>query len=212
MFPTSYSTLDAAALADHVSKAYGLRPCTGKLLLRGVGDTYLISASNDKYILRVYRNTHRTLEHIEAEVELLLALKQGNVSISYPIHDVNGNAVQVLDAAEGKRHAVLFTFAAGEPATRLTDDQIKVLGHEMARLHLISSTVTLKHDRWDFDTRTTLTEPMDRVIPILAKIPDELTWWLHATNQARSELENSSVHNPAKGYCHYDLQADKTRR
>lgn len=205
MFPTSYSTLDAAALADHVSKAYSLPPCTCKLLLRGVGDTYLISAPNDKYILRVYRNTHRTLEHIEAEVELLLALKQGNVSVSYPIHDANGNAVQVFDAAEGKRHAVLFTYAAGEPATRLTDDQIKTLGHEMARLHLISSTLTLKYDRWDFDTRTTLTEPMDRVRPILERIPDELTWWLHATSQARSELDSISDHHPAKGYCHYDL-------
>src|SRR3954462_3857205 len=185
MFPTIYSTLDAAALAVHITKQYGLGRCTCQLILRGVGDTYKVKAPTSRYILRVYRNTHRTLDQIQSEVELLNALRAAGVSVSHPIPDQAGQYIQTYDAAEGERHAVLFSYAPGEFVTKLSDARLQRLGTELAKLHSIASGITLRHERWNFNIETTLIEPLERVKPWLSAIPDELTWWLHATSKAR---------------------------
>jgi len=47
-----------------------------------VGDTYLVESGGDRYILRVYRSSHRNRVQIGAEVDLLLALQRAEVSVS----------------------------------------------------------------------------------------------------------------------------------
>jgi hypothetical protein len=46
VFPTQYSTLSAAALGDHIAKAYGFSDLTCRLLVRNVSDTYLLKGRN----------------------------------------------------------------------------------------------------------------------------------------------------------------------
>ena len=72
-----------------------------QFLLRGVGDTYLVEAGRDRYILRVYRSSHRNRTQIDMEVNLLLALRQADVPVSYPIPDHAGRLIQPLEAMEG---------------------------------------------------------------------------------------------------------------
>src|ERR1039458_5902414 len=108
-FPASYSTLSPDALASLISKEYGLVDTRCKLILRGVGDTYLIDSKEGKYILRVYRNSHRNKAQIQEETDLLLALKEAEVPVSYPIIDLSGKVIQSLNAPEGERQAVLFS-------------------------------------------------------------------------------------------------------
>lgn len=205
MFPTVYSTLDPAALARLLSKQYGLSNCTCRLVLRGVGDTYLVNAASGKSILRIYRNTHRTSDQIQAEVELLQALRQADVSVSYPLSDITGNNIQKLEAAEGIRHAVLFSYAPGESVAKLSDLQLASLGREMARFHIISSSITLRHQRWRFTSDSIFTAPIEQATPHFASIPDELTWWIYATQKAKEELSALSPHLFSAGYCHYDF-------
>src|SRR5579871_2733512 len=121
IFPTTYSTLSAEALAAFVTEKYQLPGLHGQFLTRGVGDTYLLQNGDTKYILRVYRASHRNLEQIKAEVALLQALHQFGVSVARPISDHTGATIQTLHAAEGERHAVLFTYAPGESVRALTD-------------------------------------------------------------------------------------------
>ncbi len=75
----------------------------------GVGDTYLVETADDRFILRVYRSSHRNLPQIKMEIALLLALQQAGVPASYPVRDRSGEVVQALTAVEGQRYAVLFT-------------------------------------------------------------------------------------------------------
>jgi Ser/Thr protein kinase RdoA (MazF antagonist) len=205
IFPTLYSTIDPTALASYVSKAYNLGECNGRLILRGVGDTYLIISVKDRFVMRVYRNSHRTLEQIQAEVELLLALNTAGVSVSYPIADRDGSHVQHIDAAEGIRHAVLFTFAHGDSPIILSPDQLEALGNEIGKFHAVSSTIRLGSGRWSFDTYTTLVEPMQRSQSFFDSLPDELTWWLHATEKAKNILQAVPAEHLPSGYCHYDF-------
>ncbi|WP_460954251.1 phosphotransferase [Spirosoma litoris] len=63
-----------------------------------MGDTYLVDSAQGRFILRIYRTTHRSLSHVQAEVALLLALKQTGISVSYPIVDRMEEPIQQLDA------------------------------------------------------------------------------------------------------------------
>jgi Ser/Thr protein kinase RdoA (MazF antagonist) len=67
----------------------------------------------NRYILRVYRSSHRNRVQIGAEVDLLLALQRAEVPVSFPIPDHAGEYIQSIPAAEGQRYAVLFSYAAG---------------------------------------------------------------------------------------------------
>ena len=123
VFTAYYSTLPPEALANHISSAYGFKNITCRLLVRGVGDTYEIGSNQGHFILRVYRSSHRDLAQIEAEIKLLLTLKRADVSVSYPIADLSGIYIQPINATEGIRYAVLFSYANGKVVSQLNENQ-----------------------------------------------------------------------------------------
>jgi Ser/Thr protein kinase RdoA (MazF antagonist) len=86
-----------------------------KFLLRGVSDTYIIEATDAKYVLKIYREQHRSRDEIQAEIELLNLLKDGGASVAYPITAINGSQLQQFDAPEGTRYGILFSYAKGAP-------------------------------------------------------------------------------------------------
>ena len=140
-FPASYSTLAANPLGVLISTKYAWRNVQCRPLLRGVSDTYSLTSSAGNFVLRVYRNGHRTLSQINAEVEFLLALKNSGVSVSYPLPDRDGHHVFSRDAPEGTRHGVVFTHAPGTVCSAPNDRQLKSLGREMAKLHSVSTSL-----------------------------------------------------------------------
>jgi Ser/Thr protein kinase RdoA (MazF antagonist) len=93
IFPTQYSTLDASALGAYVGENYGFTDLSCRLLIRNVSDTYSLSAGHDRYILKIYRDAHRTLDEIRGEVELLELLKSKNIGVAAPIPDKAGNII-----------------------------------------------------------------------------------------------------------------------
>ena len=145
MFPAIYSTLCPVALSSLISAKYKVGDVQSKFLVRGVGDTYLVESPESRFILRVYRSSHRSLPQIEEEAALLLALKKAGIRVSYPIPDISGAVIQELEAAEGVRHAILFSFAPGNSVRVLNENQLRSFGNEMARFHNVSSgLLTLK--------------------------------------------------------------------
>ncbi|CAG5002480.1 hypothetical protein DYBT9275_02901 [Dyadobacter sp. CECT 9275] len=104
IFPATYSTLCPDALSALISDKYDIEVIQCKLLVRGVGDTYLVESGDDRFILRIYRCSHRSLAQIKEEVLILQTLKHAGVSVSYPILDVSGQAILSIEAVEGLRH------------------------------------------------------------------------------------------------------------
>ncbi|WP_315822665.1 phosphotransferase enzyme family protein [Paraflavitalea speifideaquila] len=159
VFPALYSTLCPDALASLITEQYALPHVQCKLLVRGVGDTYLVESSQHRYILRIYRSPHRSLPQIKEEVQLLLALKQAHIPVSYPIPALSGEAIQSLHAVEGDRYAVLFTYAPGRSERMLSETQLLTLGREMARFHQVSASLQPATARWHFDLKQPFTNP-----------------------------------------------------
>ncbi|MEQ9102526.1 MAG: phosphotransferase [Imperialibacter sp.] len=205
LFPTSYSTLSASALEQYIAKAYHWSVVRCELLLRGVGDTYLIQVSNQKYILRIYRHDIRSYEHVAAEVELLLQLKAAGVPVSVPIADTEGRHIHTFEAAEGKKYGVLFSYAAGQFVSVLDDNQLKTLGFEMARFHEVSTDLVLTYPRWTFDIETTLQQPIKAIQPYLGAESEDCRWLEQAANKASTAIKNVDDTSFSKGYCHYDF-------
>jgi Ser/Thr protein kinase RdoA (MazF antagonist) len=202
-FPATYSTLSATALADFIATQYGFPNVQCELLLRGVGDTYLVTTNDTRYIWRVYRSTHRTLSEVITEVEVLLACKEHGVSVSYPIADANGKVIQALNAVEGERYAVLFSYAPGKSERVLNETQVKLLGREMALFHNVSS--TFEPGRFSFNTETTLDIPLRRLEKYFATLPEEYAWLQQAATQVKHKLENIDTTGFSYGYCQYDF-------
>jgi len=207
VFPTIYSTLSPAALATLVSEKYGIKNTQCKLLVRGVGDTYLVESPGHRFILRIYRSTHRGLPQVQAETTLLLALQQAHVSVSYPIADLSGQYIQQLNAAEGLRPAVLFSYAPGQPASILTDGQLISLGHEMARFHNVSASIRLNGERWNFDLSSMFFQPLITLKQAFADNPEDYAWLQQAAQKAANRLTQMDTAAFSSGYCHFDFLA-----
>ncbi|WP_176842439.1 phosphotransferase enzyme family protein [Chitinophaga filiformis] len=205
VFPTLYSTLSPTALATYISQQYTFGPLECKFIVRGVGDTYLVSAANERFILRIYRPSHRTLANIQAEVELLTALHTAEVSVSYPLADKDGHYIQSLPGAEGTRHAVLFSYAEGRSHNILSDVQLRNFGQEMARFHNISSQIQLSKDRWTFDLETTLFQPLAAVKDYFSEDPATYDWLLQSADKVKTFLSQLDTSRFSYGYCHFDF-------
>jgi Ser/Thr protein kinase RdoA (MazF antagonist) len=205
IFPASYSTLSNSALASLISGRYGLADVRCELLLRGVGDTYLVESAGDRSILRAYRPSHRSLPQIKAEMELLLALEQAGVPAAYPIADLAGSEIQAVEAVEGIRHLVLFNFAPGQAVAILSESQLRTLGHQMARFHAVSSTITLSDGRWEFDFETTLFRPIEMLKHAFREDPEGYAWVQESARKAEQALNELGVSGFPAGYCHFDF-------
>ena len=204
IFPTQYSTLSSIALKKSIENSYGLTNITCRLLLRGVSDTYIVENTSTKYIFKVYRKPHRTLEEIKGEIELLNILKEQGAKVSYPIGDVRGEQVQEFNAAEGMRYGVLFSFAPGQSSYNLTDDQLKVLGHEMAFNHNITSQIELSHKRKDYTIETTITRPLEISKPDFKDFQEGHVYLSETASYVIGKLDQMDTHHFSYGYCQFD--------
>ena len=206
IFPAQYSTLSSTALQAHLINAYQLNAdTTCKLLIRNVSDTYLLENTESKYIFKIYRNAHRKLDEIKAEVSLLNALKAAGHSVSYPITDQNNHQIQHFNAMEGLRNGVLFTYAPGKVIHDLNEIQLQTLGFDVAKMHITMSSVTLDDSRPVFNFQTTLLDPLDTLKPHLKEMPEEFQYLEEISSRVIQKFESFDTQSFSTGYCHYDL-------
>ena len=204
-FPAQYSTLSALALKDYITAAYGINLISCKFLLRGVSDTYVLEAADTQYILKIYRDRHRSLTEIQGEVELLNMLKEYGAKVSYPLVDIFGGQIQKFDAAEGTRYGIVLSYAEGKPVLDLNDEQLKTVGREMATVHNITSVVKLNYKRKAYTIDTTLTGPLKVLKPVFADLPDEYTYLKETAMQVIQKLNTFDTKKFSYGYCQYDF-------
>jgi len=144
-FPVTNSNLSAEHLSLFLQEKYALSKDTKCRLIRaGINDTYLVSNASEKFIFRVYSLGWRTETEIAEELRLLSKLHENNISVSYPIPDNANNYIQELNAPEGDRFAVLFTYANGEKLHNIPAETHFQIGKLMGRFHKLTDNQTLK--------------------------------------------------------------------
>jgi Ser/Thr protein kinase RdoA (MazF antagonist) len=205
VFPTQYSVLRADAVGNHIAMKYGIKVSACRLLIHNVSDTYIIESEQEKYIFKIYRDNHRTETEIRGEAELLTFFKEKGANISFPLPNMDNNMLTAFNAAEGTRFGMLFTYAQGAPVYDLNDMQLTLLGKEMAILHTISSTLSLKNTRRDYNISTTLTIPLKVIQPAFKNLPEEYAYLVETTANVVEQIQKLPLQNFSAGYCHYDF-------
>jgi Ser/Thr protein kinase RdoA (MazF antagonist) len=143
-FPVTNSNLSAAHLGKFLQHTYAFGTDTQCQLIRaGINDTYLVTDGPARFVFRVYSLNWRTRAEISEEIRLLQRLRERNISVSHAIADKQGEWLQTLQAPEGERFGVLFSFAEGEKIHSVPAETHFRIGVAMARLHQASADMTL---------------------------------------------------------------------
>ncbi|WP_339837332.1 phosphotransferase [uncultured Flavobacterium sp.] len=151
-FPVITSTLSEKDLGVFIQEKYTLgEGFTCKLFRTGINHTYFMADAFSKYAVRVYCYKWRTKEEIEAELSLLLILNQNKLSVSFPLADKNGELIQEINAPEGLRYVVLFSFAEGKKMRFMSQETCSAIGSLMAKVHQVTERKEINRITYNLD-------------------------------------------------------------
>ena len=207
VFPVTNSTLSAAGIAAFVKEQYRLPgEAAARILKTGISHTYLISTHTEKYIFRVYTIGWRTEKEILEEIRLLQLLKDNAIPVSYPIADNAANYVQQLQAPEGRRYAVLFSFARGEKQLNYSAERHYQAGEIMARMHQL--TQDLRLERVTYTPGVLLDDSFSRLQQFLPPAAAEMKWMEKMQRYLHETFRNINEESVRKGAVHLDIWFD----
>ena len=208
-FPIEYSSLSTSALLALVAENYSIPKDASILFLkRGFNDTYSIQEKDKKYILRVYKHNWRSLESIKTEINLLNHLKENGISVSFPIIDNKKQFVQTLEAPEGIRYAVLFSYAEGELVRKMNVEQAELLGIETGKIHLLTQNKNFGETAQNYDIDSQFEKTLSTLKPILVNHTDEYNYLVQLKGYFIELFLDLDKTQLAQGICHGDLQAE----
>ncbi len=206
-FPVTASTLSETELGNFIQEKYDLnKNFECKLFRTGVNHTYFLSNTQTKFAVRVYCHQWRTKSEIQEELELLKLLQNYNLSISFPIPDKAGNYIQDINAPEGLRYAVVFTFAEGEKMRFMANETCFAIGSLMAKIHNI--TATKKIDRIIYNSDVLLNKSYDYLKNYFSEDLDEMKYLKEIGSKIFRNFEESNLSDSQKGIVHLDIWYD----
>ena len=205
LFPVTYSVVLAEALGRELSSAYPLvEPVACRLLRRGFHDTYLVTAGEERYIARVYRN-RPSASPIVYELELLVHLGSKGVSVAAPRPDRHDRLAHPLGSPEGIRYLALFKYATGR-ALSWNVEESRRAGALLGAIHRGSDDFTSTNHRASLDAQHLIDGSLSAMRPFLEPRRDV---WAHVEKVA-GRLRSAVVSRAGQlewGACHGDFNS-----
>jgi Ser/Thr protein kinase RdoA (MazF antagonist) len=206
-FPVISSILSADYIGLLIQKKYSVDgDVSCKLLKTGINHSYLVTNGKHKSIFRIYSLNWRSDLEISEEIRLLNLLLAKDVSISYPLKDVEGNYIQYLEAPEGTRQGLLFSFAEGDKQLNLSADLHFKVGKTMANIH--QNTLNLSLKRVTYTPKLVLEDPFTYLSKFLPADSEEIAWMLLAQTYLLNEINKADVTQLRQGVLHLDIWFD----
>lgn len=206
--PAISSTISPQFLAELVREKYGLNQVICKVIRVGINHTYLIETDGEKYILRIYTYNWRTEQEVEGEIKLLNLLKE-TVSVSYPIQDEKGDYIQKINAVEGIRLMVLFSYAKGEIQRNPSKEICYHLGVEMAKMHQI--TLDKQFTRIDYNEKTLTGWVLEAVKKHFPEPSSDLEYIERARQMVANQFREADFKQLRSGIVHLDIWSDNLK-
>jgi len=206
-FPVISSTLSADHIGLLVAKKYDLLGNVScKLLKTGINHSYLVEHLTSKFVFRLYSLNWRSDLEINEEVRLLNLLKEREVSVSFPLKDVDNNYIQYLEAPEGIRRGLLFSFAEGDKQLNFSADLHFKVGETMAKIH--QATFNMKLERVTYTPEIVLKDSFLHLRKFLPPDSDEMTWMVSAQQYLLDEIDKADITQLRSGSVHLDIWFD----
>lgn len=108
---------------------------------------FIFEIEGQSHFLRFNDASERTVESIEAEVQILLYLRDKSVSTAQPVPSVNNRYVETVETDLGTFHAVVFQGLSGEHAEmeNLSEEQYMQWGRTLGQLHASLQIIPEQH-------------------------------------------------------------------
>lgn len=168
--------------------------------------SYHVSDGQSKFVLRIYTLNWRSRTEISEELRLLNHLKQHAIDVAYPIADREGHFIQEINAPEGLRYGVLFSYAEGKKVSKFTAGASYHIGRTMARIHEV--TKDFKLSRVTYNSQTLLTDALARTKSFFTNASDEMNFVESATHYLKTEFDQIRTADVRDGAIHLDIWFD----
>jgi len=203
VFPVTASTISAKELGEFAKDKYGLnKNYDCKLFRTGMNHTYFLSDNETTYVLRVYSHNWRSKSEITEEIKLLNLLNKNNLSVSFPIKDKNGEFIQEINAPEGIRYLVVFSFSQGEKVRFMDTETCFKVGTLMANIHTLTLNKTI--DRISYNKKSLVELPYQYLKEFFSeKLPE-----MKFIKKIGEYFQNSDFNNIPNGVVHMDIWYD----
>lgn len=206
-FPVINSTLSPTELGKIIQQKYQLTNKTECSIFRlAMNHLYIVQDGESKYVFRVYTHNWRTKLEIEEELRLLLHLKGSNTQVSYPIAGNSNEYIQEIEASEGKRYGVLFSYAKGEKTARFSSETSFLIGQEVAKVHRSTENFTLK--RISYNSENLLANSILSIKKFFKTTNSEIEFLEKLSIFLTSKLDNIDSQKIRSGSIHLDVWFD----
>lgn len=207
VFPVTSSTLSAKELGLFIIEKYNLNKNGSCELFRtGINHTYFITENEIKYVARVYSYNWRSKSEILAEINVLNVLKEHAINISYPIADKKGEFIQEINAPEGTRYLVLFSFAEGNKVRFINNETCFSIGSIMASIH--TKMFDKEINRIHYNLETLLELPYEYAKPFFSETLEEMKFIKKQSIEIKDYFDLNELKNSPKGVVHMDIWYD----
>jgi Ser/Thr protein kinase RdoA (MazF antagonist) len=135
-------------------------------------------------------------------LDFITNLHTQGAPVSIPVVQRNGERLLAIQAPEGTRYAVLFTYAQGEP---LGEDlpAIRTYGEALAHIHTIADTLPPTLARTPLDLAFLLDRPLEQ-LHNLGQRNDDWMFLQTVVHHIRPQIAALPTTAPHFGYCHGD--------
>ena len=206
-FPVITSTLSETHLASFLQEKYNLNDnITCRLIKTGINHVYLVTDQTQKYVFRVYSLHWRTELEISEEIRLLNLLKEQLLAVSYPIADTQAQFIQSLNAPEGIRFGVMFSYAPGEKTFSYSPELHYKIGELMARFHQFTQGLYL--ERVTYTSEKLLFDSLQHFFGFLPDDTPEVTFIRQTQQYLYEQLEKVDTSQVRQGVVHLDIWFD----
>jgi Ser/Thr protein kinase RdoA (MazF antagonist) len=200
-FPTINSTLSPNVLGKLIQHKYGLSDKTECSIVRlAMNHLYIVQDDENKYVFRVYTHNLRTKLEIEEELRLLTHLKETNRQVAFPIADKSNKYIQEIEASEGIRFGVLFSFAKGTKTAKFSYQTSFLIGEALAKVH--QSTENFELTRISYNAQNLLKNPVLRAKAFYSKNIDEIEFLEKLSSFLTAKIQNIDKQKMRYGSIH----------
>ncbi|WP_114822377.1 phosphotransferase [Chryseobacterium sp. KLBC 52] len=206
-FPTINSTLSPDRLGQLIQEKYGLTEKTECSIFRlAMNHLYIVHDGENKYVFRVYTHHWRTELEIHEELRLLTHLKVADRQVAFPIADQSNKFIQEIEAPEGIRFGVLFSYAKGIKTAKFSPETSFLIGKALAKVQQSTENVELK--RMSYNAQNLLKNPVAKTKKFYSKNTTEIEFLENLSDFLTLKLENADQQKMRYGTVHLDVWFD----
>jgi len=133
-------------------------------------------------------------------------LKENNISVSFPISDKENKLIQEINAPEGLRYIVLFSFAEGKKERFIDNETCFEMGSLMARFHNVTSNKNI--NRANYDSKLLLNTSYELLAQFFSEDLTEMKYLKKIGLEIAKTFQEIEQSEIQKGIVHLDIWYD----